>query len=491
MNVNRSTYYPELKTFTADFSNFSGGLNTEINKEILPINYAVRAYNFNYESGTLKEGLGVEKLTFPFSNEPEDEREVVLNSEASPLSVAHYRFFNKDSGKREDKLLVYASNKKLYSCPLSTETSTTIDEIAGITLKEKPKFINYRLNGEDSIIFTNLTDGMVVWKSGGEATSVESAPTITSMCIHYERLFATVDGERNSVWFSDDLDPTNWTVSSNEGGFIEMVDERGRLNKVISFNDYLYIFRDYGIARVTAFAEQENFSVTQVYTSAVKIYPESVCVCGDRVIFLAGDGLYSFNGVSVTKINLGYNKMFSFDNSNAKAEYHKNKYYLSCKLSFETTYPTENNALIEFDPESGKSNVLFGYCIEDILSINTENVQKLVVVVKVGFNRFLGQVSQCGNVFGESTYKVWQSAYCDFGYKNKFKQVREVTLKTDSLLYLLIRTEDDEKLLTFFGNDLPQTKRLFLKGKVIMFKFYTSTTNINVSQPQVKIKVCR
>ena len=71
----------------------------------------------------------------------------------------------------------------------------------------------------------------------------------TSMDIHYERLFVTTTNEKSKVLFSDDLDPTLWSIDLSEAGFIEMVDERGALNRVISFNDYLYIFRDYLAAR--------------------------------------------------------------------------------------------------------------------------------------------------------------------------------------------------------------------------------------------------
>lgn len=57
------------------------------------------------------------------------------------------------------------------------------------------------------------------------------------MTMHYERLFATTSTDKYTLYFSDDLDPTNWNENITEGGFIQMLDERGELLKVISFWD--------------------------------------------------------------------------------------------------------------------------------------------------------------------------------------------------------------------------------------------------------------
>ena len=68
MFIDKKTSYPKLKTYAVDFSNFSGGLNTKVDESILPLRYARKAYNFCYEDGVLKQGLGIEKLTFPLEN---------------------------------------------------------------------------------------------------------------------------------------------------------------------------------------------------------------------------------------------------------------------------------------------------------------------------------------------------------------------------------------------------------------------------------------
>lgn len=112
----------------------------------------------------------------------------------------------------------------------------------GITLTSPPQAVNYTLYGKDVVLICSPTDNMVVWDGENDAYFVENSPKITSMTMHYERLFATTSTDKYTLYFSDDLDPTNWNENITEGGFIQMLDERGELLKVISFWDTFTFF---------------------------------------------------------------------------------------------------------------------------------------------------------------------------------------------------------------------------------------------------------
>ena len=92
---------------------------------------------------------------------------------------------------------------------------------------------------------SSLADGVYLVDPAATNIKVNNAPKITSMCVHYERIFATVQDNQNALWFCKEFDPTKWEIDGTGAGFIEMVDERGYLTKVISFLDYVYIFREY------------------------------------------------------------------------------------------------------------------------------------------------------------------------------------------------------------------------------------------------------
>lgn len=107
---------------------------------------------------------------------------------------------------------------------------------------------------------------MMVWPPERDAYVVEGAPKVVSMCLHYERLFAIVEGERVQLRFSDDLNPTNWTTSATEGGYIELLDERGPMNKVLSFGDYLYVFA------TLEFRVSQLLATSKIFRLAVSIH---------------------------------------------------------------------------------------------------------------------------------------------------------------------------------------------------------------------------
>ncbi len=480
--------YPALSTIAVNFSNFTGGLNTSISESVMPLKYAKKCYNFRSSNGVLSSGMGIKLITMPDADSSTSEANVTLPSGVYPISLVHYRYYHNPESRKAHRLMVYASDGYMYNCLLYTQNLNTFSKLNYMHFNEKPKFINYRLNGVDSLIFTSPSDSLTVWNPNITPQVVATAPSINSMCLHYERLFATVNGEKNAVWFSHDLDPTNWTVSMEAGGFIQMDDDKGCLNSVLSFNDYLYAFRDFGIARITAFTEQENFSVTQVYCSSTKIYAESACVCGDVILFLASDGLYSFNGVSVSKVNLGFENLFYKNNSNAKAAFFKNKYYLSCCLNIEGE-SNENNSLLEYDLNSGETSILYGYCILDMLTIKDNNLEKLALVVEGENTNYLGELTQDGLVFGSATTKVWESAFTPLGYNNKYKQIKEISLLTKTDLDVVTTSENGSVTLHFNGSVIPSKKRLNLKGKMIKIKLVCACADCSISLPQIVIKL--
>lgn len=227
--------------------------------------------------------------------------------------------------------------------------------------EETPEALNYRLNGEDVMIFCSGKDKMRVYNGVDTPTVIDDAPALSSICVHGERLFATSPDTLNTLWFSDDLDPTNWNISLDEAGFVEMADENGALLKVLSFFNYVYVFRSYGITRFYATGEQSRFSLMHLFVSSDRIIGDTVCVCGDRILFLTQRGLFDFDGSGTVKILDRLSGLFEGeDNSQARAAYFGGKYFLACRLNFNDGRRVMcekgdyvNNALVEVDLASG------------------------------------------------------------------------------------------------------------------------------------------
>lgn len=306
------------------------------------------------------------------------------------------------------------------------------------------------------------------------------------MCVHYERLFATVDGEKSSVWFSDDLDPTNWDVSLEGGGYIEIMGEKGSLLKVIRFNDYVYVFRSYGISRITAYGEQTDFSVITLYTSSGKIYPETVSVCGDRIIFLAQDGIYSFDGLKTYKILGGVFPLLEGENNSAAVSaYFNGRYYLACRARYGGGDDgMVNNTLLEYDIAKNSCSLIKGVDISSLTVIAAESFCDLAIAVRGEESGQAAALCAEGAYFSTPLLKCWKTPTADFGCPDKYKLIREIYIGTKTDITVSVNTENFSRLLYFKGGGISRAK-VGVRCKRLSLEFYCGEGEAKISRPLI------
>ncbi len=491
----------KLKNVTyrrVNYATFSGGVNMDYDENLTPVKYSKLTYNFNYKNGALVQGLGIDPIIVLHNNIifPDYTKILVVPDELEV--VATYTYKRMATSLDLSWQIFYCADGSMYYNNLHS-TDQNYHLIPDVTFSSPPLMFNYMLNGEYCLICTTPNDGMWVL-NGNKHYKVENAPKITSFCLHYERLFVTVDNDRAAVWFSDDLDPTNWEIGSDKAGFIQMYDDRGDVLKVVSFNDYVYIFREYGISRLTAYAKQEEFDLTNLFVSSSRIYKDSITVCGDRIIFLASDGLYVFNGSTTSKIQLNINALFTDEpNITCHSAFNNGYYYLACRLHFndghnkvigtEQTLPHDNNALLQLNISTGELSIGRGYNIVSLDSVCTRSINALLASVEVSPNHYkLGMVTNCGKIIDTPTVKYWKSPSTDFGIPNTPKTLRDLyyNAKGDVTVYI----EVDGVTHAYTRYDLVgeiRHVRINLKGYKFAVNFESSDDNVTISNPQAII----
>ena len=411
-----------------------GGMDVKRDSSVISFSTAARCYNFDMSSGALREGYGTETHA------------LVPNS-ARRYYV--YRYYSDEDGKYIDQYL-YQLKNGLIMCYDSKRKMHLY-----ISGKQFPEMhaVNYRLNSAD-VLLLSFSDGTLKSWNGSKIVDYP-VPDISSMALHYERLFVTSKTEPTKVFFSDDLDPTNFAVSSDGGGFIELLDERGNLNKVVSFGSYLYIFRDHGISRVTAFGDQREFSVVNLFVTAGRIYPSSIATCGSSVMFLASDGLYRFDGYDCVRVLENLDGLI-VAGDNCSCAYHNGKYFLACGMDFgdgeivgcEAAEHTVNGLLV-LDMSTGEYSVTRGTDITFMNSCTYEG-EDYLVCCDGGAGRV---ISRCGTRNGEPLPKVWTGADTDFGSPDAVKSVREVYIKTSVACELTLENGKKKKTLAVKPGD--------------------------------------
>ena len=398
------------KLVVKDFS--KKNLNENFDEEIC----SCVTYNLNLKTKTLKRGLGINQLTVPTTFSANSE-EILLNTEGLGLErinkVLYFKQYFSDSDVSRHRILVHGSDNKLYAHQMYTGGGNLLSAYQ-LEFESAPICLSYKLNGKDAIILSS-PEKMVVWTTDLAPYTVQNVPIITSMCISNEVLFCTIKGEANKIWYCLTLNPELIGTSTETTKYLSLDDERGYARKVLTFKENLYAFRDYGITRINFYSASE-ISTTQVYLSDSKIYADTVTSCGDVIMFMTRDGIYSFNGVTVKKENIGIEKYLTHDNTCAVGACLQDKWYLGLCLNFDDDKQIlceneefVNNCLLVINLDDFSFEVMRGVDIKHMIPLKTDTLEKMLVTFNSGEKSKIGQIDESGKLFGNSTPKFYGS----------------------------------------------------------------------------------
>lgn len=428
----RKDTQPKVQRYSYPISAFAG-IDALSNESSMPLTYASYGYNICMEKGVLKNGVGVGLAK--------------INNEYMPsagsyglkiLKIFHYYRYDYATSTRDDRMIALLDDKKIYVSRLTDQsfTPTSMDMESG-----NVTFINYHYQDKDCLLIFSDAGKMYIY-DGENATNIGNAPKLNSACIHFERVYGTMNIGNNRLYFSDELDPTNWNVSLSEGGYISFPDEGGKVNKVISFKNSLYIFREYGIHRLTTFADQTDYALSKVYTTNNLIFDKTVAVCNNFIVFLAEDGLYRFDGSNCQKVLREVTPLI-VEKTYSTACFFNNKYYLATAIKRDDVVVGDehkvlkNNAIIMVDFDINDVSIFRGSDIREFVPLNLDYCSELLVT----FNHLLralvvGMVNDTGTLFGLVLAKKWCSPYTDLNYLNKDKVLRRIFISSDSAITL-------------------------------------------------------
>ncbi len=462
------------------------GVDASTAASLLAPNFSPNTYNFTFSGGALRAKIGIDKAELGLLTDKKFRHYLPALPENEKIENLHfYRKYNFTESKRDDKIVVRTNTGSYYVAPCWS--TGTFDKIDGIAVTGDDCSVNYRFNGKDVLIVAGKGGGLYIY-DGESISYAQNAPSITSMCVHYERIYATVAGESNSLWFSDDFDPSNWNTSLEEGGFINFDDDGGRVIKAVSFLDHVYVFRDYGIVRLTAYGSQENYSVSKIYASASRIIADTIALCGDRIVFLTDEGLFSFNGYTLTHIASKIENLFYGDRTEARGAYVKGHYYLACRLRAdekeilsETDHGSTNNCVVRINLKTGDTDILRGADVKGLVSVECLHISEMLVFFRGEHSHDIGMMSESGKLFSTLLPKHWESAQTDLGRADKTKTVRTVNVSTSTDLNFTVTLDGKSKTYFVKGGTEPKKIVVNKKGKTVGFAVDTDKKDPLVS----------
>lgn len=409
-------------------------------------------YNFVNKNKSLQGELGIRTLTLPLENDV-DSDEVELNYQSLNLNyfnkVMYFKQFFPTSGDTTHRLLVHGEDKKLYIYQMFYNLNM-LNWTYQLTFNNTPIVLAYKKNGLDSILISS-SDKLVVWSTNQTPYQLSNIPTITSMCVYNDILYCTIEDDANKIWYTSSHNPESIGTETDVTKSILLNDETGACRKIVTFKENLYVFRDYGISRLNPYNETPIYN--QIYSSDSKIYSNTVTVCGDCIMFMTKDGVYKFNGTSVSKINTVLNNYLADINEYAVATNLQDKYYLALRVNFndgkqilcesETDY--KNNALIVLDLQDNSVKIMRGVDIKDMLALKAEFVEKIIVTFNSKDKDKIGEITNDGKYFNQELPKFYSSNYIIQDVNNV--TIRKIVVEADSGVDIQIVT--DEEVYTF------------------------------------------
>ncbi len=453
-----STKYPTVVRKRITVKSFANGMKKAVDEKLSDLSTAELSYNFNYSSGVLKRGIGV-KVFNSFSTS--------AIGDYSVLGVYFYKRYDQTLEKTVESIIYYCSDKRLY---LASVSGGAFTKISDVTFDEKPLAISYDYMDSDVILFASKS-GELYFLDNLTLVKIDGAPKITSLCVHKERIFVTTDGEGTSLWFSDDFDPTNWVVSLNEAGFIDFQGEYGSLVKAVSFLDYVYVFREYGISRVTAYGSQEDFSADTLFGKQGRIYGDSVTDCGDFIIMLTTSGIYRFNGLDTTKILSEYDDMLiGVDNQSAKGIYVGNVFYLNMKMNFGSG---AENVILVYDTVKKSSYVTRKLKLVDLAFFGGD-VNKAICLVSG--KKYPYQLAESGANGSDVLVKEWISPFYDLGVNCKLKRLYKLSLYTLEEITLTVECDNKKLVYKISGGGIQEVYPA-LQGELFRISIKSTTAS--------------
>ena len=493
------TKYPAVNTIVLQIKDFKKGLDAFTNQNVLDHNYSVDCYNLDFRSGALTEGLGFSNLTFPSSEEEGCQENASQYCDAHSATnfykIAHYVDYSTDENKRTDKLvLLTKANEFLYGRIISTYP--TITRLTDVTFESKPKTCNLAIGNYKYIFFFGTDQPLRAWDNHTYGTiTYSNAPNITDFCMHNGCGVGIVGKERDNIRI-DTLALNQWNGNTAfDGVNVTLDSDRGYANKLLSFKDYVFVLRDYGITRVAYNQSSKTYAINNLLFSGSRIYGDTACICGDKGLVLCKDGIYQFDNISAKKIDLKINQFFKgATNKWAVAAFKDGIYYLACRLNFGDSERVgcennnyKNNALVALDVATNQYQILRGYDINDLCAIQYKSCDKVLASFESNYNLSIGQIDNSGLQFGSVMRRLWMSPLSDLGHPDKQKLVKEISIFTKYKIKITIFSEKESKSFWVNGKQSASKIPVKIKGNKIGVSIFSATAKVEVSDLKITI----
>ena len=157
---------------------------------------------------------------------------------------------------------------------------------------------------------------------------------------HYGRVFARDYNDPYLIRWSA-YGTTDWSLGPDKGGHVRLNTLGGEVVGMVSYGKKLLIIRKNAVCVMHAFGDARGFSIEQSEAHAVPdVTPFTSVICGGQLWFYTEEGLYCFNGSSLSRKPLpdyirGYEITFAMSVGGRYIYFNMSKGDLPCFLEYD------------------------------------------------------------------------------------------------------------------------------------------------------------
>lgn len=480
-------------TIDYDFSNnFDCDSNAKNNK--LP----VLNLNFNAVNNKLTNSYGEERFYCSYSQN----NNVVSYPQIGEISgVKEVKYFvNTDNDKGVNfaakKIIVQTYDNELYYSNLN-DGSTSVNKIMQLDESAESRLFTY-CSGQDNylIVSEKSNTGMKyhIFDANFHHQYYDVEFYIFDICAHNNMVFVVLeDGLRNKICYLEDSEPYLLPSSIDNMIAIDIPQSKGKIMKIISYEDYLYVICEYGIMRIVSYKTQDDLILEDVYGGTARIIQNSIVKAGDNIIFADINNIYILDGVLVKKIDFYFKTLYQdVSKWRSVACFNDGKYYLSTRINYadeitEAYDDEKNNCLIVYDIDSQNFEVCFGISV-DKMEVYYDEAQSRIVILS-GMNRAykLRTLTRSGVFNGEVvSRKIYQTSYDDFN-TNDIKLIKNINLYTSE--DIVLKLDIDGQIFEYFiqGKNTEQCIVVNQKARLLSVRIESKTANPEIKKLKILV----
>ncbi|MBE7079315.1 MAG: hypothetical protein E7380_05605 [Clostridiales bacterium] len=220
-----------------------------------------------------------------------DEAKGMMLQRNNAKKLYYFRYAAEDGQTENEALFFLGDNGMLYQ-----QRPNQLDvDIKARSGEDGAAVVLFNKEGRHGVLFVGK--GMA-WHDFEGGTPMD-LHCVVAVCAYKGRAFIGLEGGR--ILFSEPDEPC--VFKGEEGNsYIDLTAEYGEITNFVVWKEKIYVILEYGIYCLIPSGDMAECRLERLPYSGGKIFCTSAAVCGEKIYFLAEDGVYAFDGKTAEKV---------------------------------------------------------------------------------------------------------------------------------------------------------------------------------------------